>query len=129
MYRFLVKDGTHIDRLSGKSFRKDEIIKTNQKLDEIFPDRFRLIEEIEEEVSEVVVTVNEDAKTDVDSEKEEKDADEKPSRRRGVEPTFKKVHLGGGYYNVENTSTGEKMNDKKIKKAEADELVESLNGE
>jgi hypothetical protein len=61
---------------------------------------------------------------------EEKLAEEKAADNGVIEPRilFELHHRGGGFYDVVNIETREPMNDKALRKEEADELLNALNG-
>lgn len=114
--KYRVLQGKYRDRTDGKVKTKGAIVESYSALDKSFPNYFEVLEE--EEIVQEEVLEEEDVSVEETNEvlEENEEVAEYELQSKGI-----------GWYNVIHVGTGECVNDKAMRKADAEELLESMN--
>jgi len=137
MKRTMVDDGTILfHKIGGGSFRTmhGKIIKPNQKFrarPEEIPEAFRdvvvAMEPLPEDIPIKSVSTFSMKKTDTPAdETDDKSKIESEKAPKDSSPNYEVQKKGGGWYNVFETVSGKKMNEKAMRESDAKALLEAL---
>ena len=117
-YQFKVISGSHWDA-KGRKFERGDVVKSNKRLDQVFPNKFAMLTPD----GGVVETV------DIPEAKEAVEVIAEVEEAQKTKKVYRVMAKGGGYNNVVDCETGETINEKGLRDDDAVALVESLGGE
>lgn len=135
-YRLL--HGVHVQaKKTYEAGTKNDKIQSPVELDSLFPDKFELLGELEDpemlKKLQAFAAVNNKQYEKPAPELPEEDKPEEPEVVTKEDPVEVKEDLytlekKGAWYNVVNKETGKALNEKSLRKAEAEALLEQANG-